>query len=81
MLTEEGSSPNWASKKFEVFLWFLDGSSQIEKGTSGVEFLLPLMFLVGARVLWLNVRMWMVKDQIQPLEDPHGSTHTLLGEV
>jgi hypothetical protein len=54
---------------------------RLEKGTSGVEFLLPPMFLVWARVLWLNVRMWTMKDQIQPLEDPHGSTHTLLGEV
>jgi hypothetical protein len=42
---------------------------RIEKGTLGVDFLLLTMFLVRARVLWLYLRIWEVKDQIRPLEN------------
>ena len=53
---------------------------RIQKRTSGGESLLPPMFLVRARFLQLNLRIWEMKDWVQLLEDPHGSTHTPLGE-
>ena len=80
MCTEEGSFPEWASMRFEVFLWFpVDSSSNLEENFGG-ESLLPPMFLVRVRVLELNLSLWKMKDWVQLLEDPHGSTHTPLGE-
>ena len=65
MWTEEGSFPEWASMRFEVFLWFpVDSSSNLEENFGGGESLLPPMFLVRARFLELNLRMWKMKDLI-----------------
>ena len=57
------------------------GHPRIAKGISGVEFLLPPMFLVRMRVLELNLRVWKMKDWVQQLENPLGSTYALLRGV
>ncbi|KAG2539025.1 hypothetical protein PVAP13_9NG418014 [Panicum virgatum] len=78
--TEEGSFPNWASMRFEVFLWFPNDSSSNLIENFGGEFLLPPMFLVRVRTLWLNLEILKMKDWVQLLRNPLGSTHTPLGE-
>jgi hypothetical protein len=56
--------PNWALKRFDVFLGFLDGSSSNRECNVESRILLPPMFLVQVRVLWLNLEIWKVKDWI-----------------
>ena len=64
MWIEEGSFPEWASMRFEAFLWFpVDSSSNLE-GNFGGESLLPPMFLIQVRFLELNLRMWKMKDWV-----------------
>ena len=69
---------HWRDSRFFYDIWM--GHPRIGNGTSGFEFLLPLMFLVRVRVLELNMRLWRMKDWVQLLENPHGSTHTRLRE-
>jgi len=47
----------------------------------GEGFLLPLMFLVRSRILWVDMKISKMKDWMQPLENPVGSSYALLEGV
>ena len=78
--TEESSSPNWALKRFEVFLWFLDWLSSNREGNFGGR--ISSSSDVPGSGEGSRVESKFVEDEgwVQLLEDPHGSTHTPLGE-